>query len=109
MAKILVGVTGGIAAYKSCELVRLLVKAGHDVVPLVTDGADRFVRRETFFALARREPREDLYAHLTRADLYVIAPLTANTLGEARPRDRGQPRHARQRSRTAGRSSWRRR
>lgn len=82
VAKILVGVTGGIAAYKSCELVRLLVKAGHDVVPLVTDGADRFVRRETFFALARREPREDLYAHLTRAELYVIAPLTANTLAK---------------------------
>jgi phosphopantothenoylcysteine decarboxylase / phosphopantothenate---cysteine ligase len=82
VARILVGVTGGIAAYKSCELVRLLVKAGHDVVPLVTDGADRFVRRETFFALARREPREDLYAHLTRADLYVIAPLTANTLAK---------------------------
>jgi phosphopantothenoylcysteine decarboxylase/phosphopantothenate--cysteine ligase len=82
MARILVGVTGGIAAYKSCELVRLLVKAGHDVVPLVTDGADRFVRRETFFALARREPRQDLYAHLTRADLYVIAPLTANTLAK---------------------------
>ena len=82
MARILVGVTGGIAAYKSCELVRLLVKDGHDVVPLVTNGADRFVRRETFFALARREPREDLYAHLTRADLYVIAPLTANTLGK---------------------------
>jgi len=82
MARILVGVTGGIAAYKSCELVRLLVKAGHDVVPLVTDGADRFVRRETFFALARRELREDFYAHLTRADLYVIAPLTANTLAK---------------------------
>ena len=76
------GVTGGIAAYKSCELVRLLVKAGHDVVPLVTDGADRFVRRETFFALARRELSDDLYAHLTRADVYVIAPLTANTLAK---------------------------
>jgi phosphopantothenoylcysteine decarboxylase/phosphopantothenate--cysteine ligase len=82
VAQILVGVTGGIAAYKSCELVRLLVKAGHEVVPLVTDGADRFVRRETFFALARREPREDLFAHLTRADLYVVAPLTANTLAK---------------------------
>jgi phosphopantothenoylcysteine decarboxylase/phosphopantothenate--cysteine ligase len=82
VATVLVGVTGGIAAYKACELVRLLVKAGHDVVPLVTDGADRFVRRETFFALARREPTEDLYAHLTRADLYVIAPLTANTLSK---------------------------
>ena len=82
VARILVGVTGGIAAYKACELVRLVVKAGHEVVPLVTDGADRFVRRETFFALARREPGEDLYAHLTRADLYVIAPLTANTLAK---------------------------
>jgi len=82
MARILVGVTGGIAAYKSCELVRLLVKAGHEVIPLVTDGADRFVRRATFFALARREPREDIYAHLRRADLYVIAPLTANTLAK---------------------------
>jgi phosphopantothenoylcysteine decarboxylase/phosphopantothenate--cysteine ligase len=82
VATVLVGVTGGIAAYKACELVRLLVKAGHDVVPLVTDGADRFVRRDTFFALARREPTDDLYAHLTRADLYVIAPLTANTLSK---------------------------
>jgi phosphopantothenoylcysteine decarboxylase/phosphopantothenate--cysteine ligase len=82
VARILLGVTGGIAAYKSCELVRLLVKARHEVVPLVTDGADRFVRRETFFALARREPSEDPYAHLARADLYVIAPLTANTLAK---------------------------
>lgn len=82
MARILLGVTGGIAAYKACELVRLFVRAGHEVVPLLTDGADRFVRRETFFALARREPNEDLYAHLTRADLYVIAPLTANTLAK---------------------------
>jgi phosphopantothenoylcysteine decarboxylase/phosphopantothenate--cysteine ligase len=82
VASVLVGVTGGIAAYKACELVRLLVKQGHDVVPLVTDGADRFVRRDTFFALARREPTDDLYAHLTRADLYVIAPLTANTLAK---------------------------
>jgi phosphopantothenoylcysteine decarboxylase/phosphopantothenate--cysteine ligase len=82
MARVLIGVTGGIAAYKACELVRLLVKAGHDVTPLVTDGADRFVRRETFFALARKEPSADLYTHLTRADLYVIAPLTANTLAK---------------------------
>ena len=52
------------------------------MVPLVTDGADAFVRRATFFALARKEPTEDLYAHLTRADLYVIAPLTANTLAK---------------------------
>jgi phosphopantothenoylcysteine decarboxylase / phosphopantothenate---cysteine ligase len=82
MARVLVGVTGGIAAYKACELVRLLVKGGHDVMPLVTPGAERFVRAETFFALARRSPADDLYLHLTRADLLVVAPLTANTLAK---------------------------
>ena len=82
MAKVLLGVTGGIAAYKACELTRLLVKAGHDVVPSSRDGADRFVRRETFAALARRPAMEDLYPHLTRADLLVIAPLTANTMAK---------------------------
>jgi phosphopantothenoylcysteine decarboxylase / phosphopantothenate---cysteine ligase len=82
MARVLVGVTGGIASYKACDLVRLFVKAGHEVVPLVTPAAERFVRAETFFALARRSPAEDLYAHLTRADLLVVAPLTANTLAK---------------------------
>src|SRR5207253_3402257 len=82
MARVLVGVTGGIAAYKACDLVRLFVKGGHDVVPLVTPGAERFVTAETFFALARRSPSEDLYAHLTRANLLVVAPLTANTLAK---------------------------
>jgi phosphopantothenoylcysteine decarboxylase / phosphopantothenate---cysteine ligase len=82
MAKILHGVTGGIAAYKACELTRLLVKGGHEVVPLVTAGAERFVRLETFLALARRAPGEDPYPHLARADLLVIAPLTANTLAK---------------------------
>lgn len=82
MARVLVGVTGGIAVYKACELVRLLVKGGHEVIPLVTSGAERFVRAETFFALARRSPAEDLYVHLTRADLLVVAPLTANTLAK---------------------------
>jgi phosphopantothenoylcysteine decarboxylase/phosphopantothenate--cysteine ligase len=82
MARVLVGVTGGIAAYKACELVRLLVRGGHDVVPLVTPGAERFVRAETFFALARRSAADDLYVHLTRADLLVVAPLTANTLAK---------------------------
>src|SRR5258708_39932107 len=82
MSRILLGVSGGIAAYKACELVRLLVKAGHEVIPLVTPGAERFVRAETFFALARRSPTEELYAHLTRADLLVVAPCTANTLAK---------------------------
>ena len=82
MARVLVGITGGIASYKACDLIRLFVKGGHEVFPLVTPGAERFVRAETFFALARRSPAEDLYAHLTHADLLVVAPLTANTLGK---------------------------
>jgi len=82
MSRILLGVTGGIAAYKACELTRLLVKAGHEVIPLVTPGAQRFVTEETFLALARRPPGQDLYPHLTRADLLVIAPCTANTLAK---------------------------
>src|ERR671910_230780 len=75
MARVLVGVTGGIAAYKACSLVRMFVRAGHDVFPLVTPGAERFVRAETFFALARRSPSEDPYQHLERGDVLAGAPL----------------------------------
>jgi phosphopantothenoylcysteine decarboxylase/phosphopantothenate--cysteine ligase len=82
MSRILLGVTGGIAAYKACELMRLLVKAGHEVIPLLTRGAQRFVTEETFLALARRPRNDDVYEHLTRADLLVIAPCTANTLAK---------------------------
>src|SRR5881392_2484603 len=82
MARVLLGVSGGIAAYKACEVCRLLVKGGHDVVPLLTPGAERFVTAETFRALARRPAAEDVYLHLTRADLLVVAPLTANTLAK---------------------------
>src|SRR5437763_4467376 len=82
MARILLGVSGGIAAYKACEVCRLFVKGGHDVVPLLTPGAERFVTAETFRALARRPAVEDVYLHLTRADLLVVAPCTANTLAK---------------------------
>ncbi len=82
MARVLLGVTGGIAAYKACELTRLLVKAGHEVVPLLTPDAERFVTAHTFAALARRPEREDPYQHLERAELLVIAPCTANTLAK---------------------------
>jgi phosphopantothenoylcysteine decarboxylase / phosphopantothenate---cysteine ligase len=80
VARILLGVTGGIAAYKACTLVRLLVRAGHDVYPIPTASAERFVTSETFFALARKSRSDDPYPHLARADLLVVAPLTANTL-----------------------------
>jgi phosphopantothenoylcysteine decarboxylase/phosphopantothenate--cysteine ligase len=82
MARVLLGVTGGIAAYKACELVRLLVQEGHEVVPLLTPDAERFVTAHTFEALARREAPRDLYPHLLEADLLVIAPLSANTLAK---------------------------
>ena len=82
MSRIVLGVTGSIAAYKACEVTRLLVKAGHEVVPLLTPGAERFVTAATFAALARRGQAEDLYPHLTRADLLVVAPCTANTLAK---------------------------
>jgi phosphopantothenoylcysteine decarboxylase / phosphopantothenate---cysteine ligase len=80
VARILLGVTGGIAAYKACALVRLLVRAEHDVYPVLTAGAERFLTAETFFALARKSRSDDPYRHLERADLLVVAPLTANTL-----------------------------
>ncbi len=82
MARVVLGVTGGIAAYKACELTRLLVKAEHEVTPLLTEEAERFVAARTFEALARREQPRDLYPHLVEADLLVIAPLSANTLAK---------------------------
>jgi phosphopantothenoylcysteine decarboxylase/phosphopantothenate--cysteine ligase len=80
--RILLGVTGGIAAYKACELTRLLVRAGHDVVPLLTPAAGRMVAAETFRALARRGADDGPFPHLDRADLLVVAPLSANTLAK---------------------------
>jgi phosphopantothenoylcysteine decarboxylase/phosphopantothenate--cysteine ligase len=82
VARVLLGVTGGIAAYKACELTRLLVKAGHEVTPVLTPGAEAFVSAQTFEALARRDQPRQLYPHLVEADLLVIAPLSANTLAK---------------------------
>ena len=82
MARVLLGVTGGIAAYKACELLRLLVKAGHEVTPILTSDAERFVGAHTFEALARREAPRELYPHLTAAELLVVAPLSANTMAK---------------------------
>jgi len=82
MGRVVVGVTGGIAAYKACELTRLLVRAGHEVTPILTPEAERFVAAQTFEALARREMPRELFPHLVDADLLVIAPLSANTLAK---------------------------
>ena len=84
---ILVGVSGGVAAYKSCELVRLLVKAGREVQVVMTPAAERFVGPTTFAALSRRpaltEQSADVFPHLEasrEAMLYCIAPAGANTI-----------------------------
>jgi len=82
MARVLLGVTGGIAAYKACELARLLVRAGHEVTPILTPEAETFVSAKTFEALARREAPREPFPHLVEADLLTIAPLSANTLAK---------------------------
>jgi phosphopantothenoylcysteine decarboxylase/phosphopantothenate--cysteine ligase len=82
MGRVILGVTGGIAAYKACELCRLLVKAGHEVTPMLTADAERFVTAQTFEALARRESPHELYPHLLDADLLVVSPLSANTMAK---------------------------
>ncbi len=87
--RIVLGVTGGIAAYKAVELCRRLVDAGAHVVPVMTDGAERFVGRTTFSALASEPVQTSLWdgadpiPHTTlgqSADLIVVAPATARLL-----------------------------
>ena len=58
--RILLGVTGGIAAYKACELLRLLVKAGADVEVMMTKAAAQFVGPLTFETLSGKPAAEDL-------------------------------------------------
>jgi phosphopantothenoylcysteine decarboxylase/phosphopantothenate--cysteine ligase len=89
--RVVLGVTGGIAAYKAVEVCRRLVDAGAHVVPVLTDDALRFVGALTFSALASEPARTSLFEgpdpipH-TRlgqsADLLVVAPATAKLLGK---------------------------
>lgn len=89
--QIVVGVTGGIAAYKAAEIVRRLIKAGHEVQVVMTEGAKAFVMPMTFQALSGRPVRDALldpqaeqgmgHIELARwADLILIAPASANCL-----------------------------
>lgn len=86
---VVVGVTGGIAAYKTVGLVRLLVKAGHDVHVVPTDDAVRFVGLPTWEAISRNPVTTSVHDDVARvrhvalgqsADLVIVAPATANTL-----------------------------
>ncbi|MFY9143077.1 bifunctional phosphopantothenoylcysteine decarboxylase/phosphopantothenate--cysteine ligase CoaBC [Sulfuricurvum sp.] len=90
--KILLGVTGSIAAYKSLELLRLYIKAGADVRVIMTPAAKKFVAPLSFEALSRNKVLDDTneswaddFNHIKMAlwaDLFVIAPVTANTIAK---------------------------
>lgn len=89
--RVLLGVTGGVAAYKAAELTRLFVKAGHDVQVVMTEAATRFVAPATFQALSGRPVFTDLWdnrvdnhmAHIDlgrEADVILVAPASADFL-----------------------------
>lgn len=87
----MVGVTGGIAAYKTVQLVRLLVKDGHEVHVVPTDDALRFVGLPTWEAISRHPVTTSVHDDVARvrhvalgqsADLVIVAPVTANTLAK---------------------------
>ncbi|MGA3235407.1 MAG: bifunctional phosphopantothenoylcysteine decarboxylase/phosphopantothenate--cysteine ligase CoaBC [Bryobacteraceae bacterium] len=89
--KILLGVGGGIAAYKAAELARLLMQQEHEVQVIMTRAAEKFVRPLTFAALTGRKALTDLFAiesaieHISVAqdhELLAIAPATADLMAE---------------------------
>ena len=91
--RVLLGVTGGIAAYKAADLCSKLVQAGAEVDVILTDAAARFVTPLTFAALSNRPARVDMWTspggepipHVrmaAAADLVIVAPLSANTLAK---------------------------
>ena len=91
-ARILLGVAGGIAAYKSCELLRRLTESGHAVRVLPTASALKFVGVATFEALSGQPVRTGVFADVPgvphvalgqQADLVVVAPATADLLARA--------------------------
>ena len=88
---VVVGITGGIAAYKAVNVVRGLVLAGHDVHVVATDAALRFVGRPTLEAISRNPVHSELYEGVAEvrhvaigqaAELIVVAPATANTIAK---------------------------
>ncbi len=92
--EILVGVSGGIASYKTAALVSQLVQAGHVVSVVMTKSAEKFIGQATFAALTGRSVSTELFddassplgAHITlaeRADVFCIAPATANFMAKA--------------------------
>jgi phosphopantothenoylcysteine decarboxylase/phosphopantothenate--cysteine ligase len=92
--KIILGVTGGIAAYKAAELVRELVRSGAEVFVVMTRSAQAFITPLTFQTLSGNKVTTELFSlieeseigHIAladRAELLVIAPATANIIGKS--------------------------
>lgn len=91
--KIVLAVTGSIAAYKSCELLRLLIKRGAEISVIMTEAAQRFVTPLTFRALGAKrvftsdwEQSTSVIPHIEatkEANLLLVAPATANILAKA--------------------------
>jgi phosphopantothenoylcysteine decarboxylase/phosphopantothenate--cysteine ligase len=90
--KVVLGVSGGIAAYKACELLRLFTESGHDVTVVPTAAALQFVGAPTWAALSGKPVSSDVWHDVHRvphvrigqdADLVVVAPATADVLGRA--------------------------
>ena len=90
--KVVVGVSGGIAAYKACTVVRQLAEAGHEVRVIPTESALRFVGAATFEALSGQPVHSGVFTDVPevphvrlgqQADLVVVAPATADTLARA--------------------------
>ncbi len=90
--KVVLGVAGGIAAYKACSLLRLLSEAGHDVTVVPTASALHFVGEATWSALSGKPVHTDVWSDITEvphvrigreADLVVVAPATADLIARA--------------------------
>ena len=89
--KVLIGITGGIAAYKICELIRMFKRQNADVRVVVTPNALNFVTKLTLQCLSQNEVYSEAFnvpewkpehIALTQSDIFIIAPCSANTIGK---------------------------
>src|SRR3989339_240727 len=90
---IIIGISGSIAAYKSCEIIRLLIKSGASVIPVMTKNASEFITPLTIQTLSRNKVYINMFSidfdweieHVSiakKSDLFLIAPATANIIAK---------------------------
>ena len=92
MKTIVVGISGSIAAYKACDVVRALIKKGYDVEVIMTNNATKFISPLTLGALINKPVLVDDFddegyqikhiSYAKKADCFVIVPATANIIGK---------------------------